>query len=423
MAVGQVYTTVEEGWVRYNAGTSGIEYSNTAGAVASATIDPNSYAVRYIPAYNSNGTTRNDEITIDTYFPHRYATIKCNFTGTKIRILMAWPFLGKYPENVSVYIDSVYSGRLRPPAARNNTTPYQHYWCGFEKLNLANKEHTILMVMEPKSGIFCFAGFDLEQGSVIKASTLNNKNQIRAFTGETDSVVNKLKEGKVITAKYIEINKTTLGYFSDFKLTDSPITKNILSGAGVKANIKDLFEFYQQPGDISMYEITKDSIIFKETRNLKVENGIAEVINPANYKEIFDIDTENATISAIPNDIILKTKNPISYDTVNCFSGLTFNSNKNDIYTKFLLSLDGETYFTFDKDTSTWINADISEIDTVGIENFSSLSYTDLETLLVNSNKVSVIMKIGLAPVELDINDYEINDRILYDVVYTTGPA
>ena len=157
MAVGQIYATVEEGWVRFGATNANITYENfnfsgnTSGSVGTV-------ATRGVYAVKANGSTRDDNLHLDSYFPHRFATARFNFTGTKIRILLGWPHWGVYSENVSIYIDGKYAGKIYPKATRGSSGNEQHAWCGFEKTDLADKEHTMLIVVEPKSGIFIIFG-------------------------------------------------------------------------------------------------------------------------------------------------------------------------------------------------------------------------------------------------------------------------
>ena len=415
MAVGQIYTTVEEGWSRFSAGHSNITYYNFN--ASSTELSPNT--VRYIYPVQANNSTRDDNLHIDSYFPHRYATVKCNFTGTKLRLILAWPHYSLYKENVSVFIDGFYSGKIYTPDTRNNANPFQHYWCGFEKTDLSSGEHTLTIVVEPKSGIFCLACLDLEENAELKATTIISKNQFRTFTGETDSVVNKIKAGKIITAKYIEYNHTQIGDFFDLKLTNNPIEKEYYSGSGTHIPMVSNFDFYQTPEDTKMYELTKNSVIFKASRTVEITDGVSEAIDPSNYQEIISVDTENASITVIPKAIILKTKSLIPLK--NTFASISCGLSSDDQIVKYLVSLDNTNWFTYNADTTSWIACNIDEIEEKGITDFSTLDFHNtIEPFFGGYSGIGLAIYMNIESPN-DISFYTSKDRVFHDFSIIEG--
>ena len=415
MAVGQIYTTVEEGWLRINPANSNITYYNFNGT-NTTTLSPNT--ARFVYPVQANGSTRDDNLHIDSNFPHKYATAKFNFTGTKLRILLGWPHYSVYSENASIYIDGKYVGKPYTPATRNSAGPYQHYWCCFEKTDLSDKEHTFIMVVEPKSGTLHLAAFDIDENATVSASTLDNTAQLKSILGDGDIIANNLKAGHVITGKYIECNSTAFGYFCDLRISNTPIEKSYKSGAGTNIAVKTYFDFYQAPEDPKLYELTNTDVKFYTTRDLVVTDGTAETINPSYYKQVLNVDFEEHKLSVIPKDIILKTKYLIP--TKDVFSSVTCILPFEDQYARYLISTDNENFFTYDASSSSWIAADPADIDDVGITDFKTIPFEACETFFGGTNTLGIIVKLGIEDPD-DIAFYDDSDRVFKNFKFTEG--
>ena len=185
-------------------------------------------------------------------------------------------------------------------------------------------------------------------------------------------------------------------------------------------NGADVFDFYQTPDDPAMVEITSTQIIFKDFRNLTVTNGITEVIDPSKYKNVIDIDTTNATITAVPKDVIFITKEPIEFTSSNYFSGINFTKSSTALVVKFLLSVDnGTTWHTFKN--STWTACTVNNIDADGIDDIKSIAYADISTFLSGKTEVMVMMKVGIDCE--DIGSYTVGNKTISSVSYCFGSS
>ena len=407
MAVGQVYSTPEEGWKQVN-----------------CNLSPNVYTYSNLN-YGSDGNAASGGL----YYPspsgmnklnyqtaHNHAYMHCNFTGDKIRIIGYSTNTSSTPEIASIYIDSKYVGKWFVPTDRSVGNIYK--FCGFEKTDLDDKEHTLLIVVEPESGRWHFDCLHVDENATVSKSKLSNLEQFRLFTGTDDKEVKKLKAGKIITAKYLEINPTVFGVLSDLKIADYPVANDIYSGAGVNVSMSSYFEFYETPSKPDMYELTGSNVIFHHTRDLVVTDGVTESVDPNDYKEIINVDTDNRTITAIPKDIILKTKTLIP--TSDTFSGMLLDLSSNDQYARFLVSLDNTTWYTYDTSTSSWVQSDPVNIDTEGITDFTTISYADFQTLFSGVSEIGIMVKLGIED-PTDVGLYTVVDRKFANFKFTEG--
>jgi len=183
-------------------------------------------------------------------------------------------------------------------------------------------------------------------------------------------------------------------------------------------NGADVFEFYETPDDPAMVEITSTQIIFKDFRNLTVTSGVTETIDPSKYKNVIEIDTTNATITAVPKDAIFITKEPIEFTSSNYFSGVNFTKSATSITTKFLLSVDnGNTWYTFKN--SVWTACTVANIDADGIDDITAVAYSDISTFLSGKTEVMVLMKAGVeCP---DAGTYTVGNKTLSSISYAFG--
>ena len=409
MAVGQVYSTPEAGWKQVN-----------------CNLTPNLYT--YVNMnYGGDGNAASGGLyypapggmnKLNYQTPHNHAYMFCNFTGTKIRIIGYSTNTSSTPEIASIYIDGDYSGKWYVPSDRSAGNIYK--FCGYENTNLTNKEHTLLIVVEPESGRWHFDCLHIdENASVIKVNSLFefNKKQFRAFTGVDDKETKKIKDGTIITAKYLEVNPTRFGVFSDIKISSSPIDNEVRSGEGINLETKPYFDFYTTPEDPDVYELKGTNVVFKTTRDLKVENGVTETVDPSKYQEVIDVDYTNKKLSVVPKNVILKSKQLIPVD--NTFSGVKCTFSHSDMSAKFLVSLDNENFFTYDAGTTSWVAASIDEIDEKGISDFYTIPYANMQSFFTEP-AVGIAMKLYVEDPE-DVAFYSMADRKFSGFKFTTG--
>lgn len=410
MAVGQVYSTPEEGWKQVNCNLSpnlftysNMNYGSDSNAASGGL---------YYPA--PSGMNK-----LNYQTAHNHAYMFCNFTGTKIRIIGYSTNTSSAPEIASIYIDGNYVGKWYVPSDRSVGNIYK--FCGYENTNLTNKEHTLFIVVEPESGRWHFDCLHIdENASVIKVNSLLefNKNQFRAFTGVDDKETKKIKDGSIITAKYLEINPTVFGVFSDMKISNSPVDNDVRSGEGINLETKPYFDFYTTPEDPDIYELKGTNVVFKTTRDLKETDGVTETIDPSKYQEVIDVDYTNKKLSVVPKNVILKSKTLIPVD--NTFSGVKCTFTNSDQSIKYLVSLDNENFFTYDATGATWVAASIDEIDEKGIRNFYTIPYADIVTFFGGYDKVGIAMKLYVEDPE-DVAFYSKADRKFSGFKFTTG--
>ena len=409
--LGTVLTTAETGWKRiYNNDpafvytnfltdsdgnfSSGVDYYTTAlnaynGAITNATLDSNNHA-------------------------NRAAEIRINFTGTKLRIINLLPNSAEEakPYIGSVYIDGTYYGHLYSEI-KNNT--WQYRTVTFEKTDLSDTSHLLQIVLEPGSYRFWFDSIDVDTNSVITSG--KSSAEFDEFIKKNyDKIINNIKDGDILTCKYTYSSPLNPGAFSEFRLTTTPVSHSYSTPTETGRVVSDTFEFYEPPKHKELYTINKNGLIFNYNATFSTIQGSGYSITDSidlkkDFKEVIDIDESNLSALVIPNDIILKTTDLIDLKSIGNFSGITVSPSIDDVYYKYLVSVNNDIFYYFDKTNNAWRVSSISDIATNGMDDISDVCNTDSFLQLINGKtKIGLAILIGIKdPDDVDKFDYTKN--------------
>ena len=410
-SIGAQLTAAETGWKRILNNNSAFVYTNFLSGNDSNFSSGVDY---YITALNtSNGGIT--QATLDSNgHDHRIGEIKINFTGTKLRIISLLSNSAEESKiyNCSVYIDGKYYGQLYDEI---KTKVWQYRTLTFEKTDLPEGNHLLYIVVESSSYRFWFDSIDIdENATVYKPDTsiefddyIEDIDIVNAFSNVTD--------GDILTCNYTYGSPAYLGQFSEFKLSKTPVQYSEASPKGTIYKLSDVLEFATTPKHSECYSLTKDGFEIKPNAVFEyTESGntkTSSIIDPQkDFKEVIDLDEHNLSALVVPNDIVLKTKELVSLKSAGTFNGIDIRFSSDDMYAKYLVSVNNNVFYTFDTNARKWVAVDILDIYTKGIEDFSSITEDEFKLLFNGVDKIGAAILVGIKdPDDVDQYDYMVD--------------
>ena len=412
-SIGAQLTAAETGWKRILNTNTAFVYTNFSSGGDGNFSSGTDY---YISALNSsNGYITQASLDANGH-TNRAGEIKINFTGTKLRIISLLTNSAEESKihNCSVYIDGVYCGQLYDEI---KTNVWQYRTLTFEKTDIPDGNHLLQIVVEPSSYRFWFDSIDIaDDATVFKPDTSIEFDDYIESDGIVDAF-DKVEEGDILTCNYTFSSPLYLGNFSNFKLSKTPQQYSVVTPKGTSYKVSDIFEIAINPQHPECYELNQKGLKFKPSAVFDyTESGgmkTSRLINLQDeFKEVIDLDEHNMTALVIPKDVVIKTKQLVPLRADGTFSGIDMQFSTDDMYAKYLVSVNNSVFYYFNTNTRTWVPADISDVYTKGIEDFSSITKDEFKPLFNGVDKIGLIILIGIKdPDDIEHYDY-IQDRI-----------
>lgn len=471
--LGDVLTAPEAGWKSYsddeiynlyaNVVANGIDGYNSINYLDQNSINNDSGYIIKVPVFYDNSSTLNKYNSLLSF----------KITGDKVRIISIYEeravnYKGKiwFP-SISVYIDGKYEGQILHNNSKvGSTTDFHYNTLCFEKTNLENKEHFISIIATSSS-------YDSNNSPVqynnIPISALmqtvhvaENGNLILNYTYKKsyieDSFIELYKKNLFINKKYInskflfarpirstvsqtffDINFPIRSYGKlsntdnlDYSLNTHYLNNLIVDDINLRFEVKGIRDNTGTIQDIitkqeSLYDISNYAIHFnpfKQFDSTVDEDGfrISETINlNTDFKETITFNTDSLTAEVIPNDIILQTTHPFSLSNTDIIRGISYIKSQDDVFAKFLVSPNGETFYTYNIETNDWEECTINNISEKGIETFDSITTEKWTSLFNTTWKLHLMMLVGINVPE-DTNTYDTTlKRYIKDITINQG--
>ena len=466
--LGDVLTSPEAGWKSYS--DDEIEkfaYRNDlfyCGYLKKSEINTNSDVIIKVPVFFDNSTSAIDK--------NDFLVFK--ITGDKLRIISIYEERAVlYKEkiwfpSISVYIDGKYEGQILHNNSKvGSTTDFKYNTLCFEKTNLENKEHTIIIIANtsaysktssPNPILHSTIPISALMQTLHVSDTGNLLNYIPKKSFIEDSFIELYKKQPFINKKYINskflyINKDigtnkTSAFFDnnfpirshdklsntdnlDYSLNTHYLNNLIVDDINLRFEIKGIRDNTGVIQDItkqeSLYDVSNYAIHFnpyKQFDSTVDEDGfrISETINlNTDFKETITFNPDSLTANVIPNDIILQTTHPFSLSDTDIIRGISYVKSQDDVFAKFLLSPDGVTFYTYNTETNDWEQCTLENISEKGIETFDSITTEKWTSLFSTTWKLHLIMLVGIKVPE-DTSTYDVTlERYIKDITINQG--
>ena len=466
--LGDVLTSPEAGWKSYSDDEieKKIAYRNDlfyGNYLKQSDINTGSNIIIKVPVFYDNTTSAVDK---NVFLPFK-------ITGDKLRIISIYEERAVlYKEkiwfpSISVYIDGKYEGQILHNNSKvGNTTDFKYNTLCFEKTNLENKEHIIVIIANtsaysttrnPNPLLNLTDPISALMQTIHISDTGNLLNYIAKKSFVEDSFVELYKKQPFINKKYINskflyINKDIYTSHSTFFDNNLPIrscdklsnTDNIdyslnthylnnlivddinlrFEVKGIRDNTGTIQDITKQ---VSLYDISNYAIHFnpfKQFSSTIDADGfrISETINlNTDFKETITFNTDSLTAEVIPNDIILQTTQPFTLSSTDIIRGISYTKSQDDVFAKFLVSPNGETFYTYNTETNDWEECTIDNISEKGIETFDSITTEKWTSLFNTTWKLHLMMLVGIK-VPADTNTYDTTlERYIKDITINQG--
>ena len=393
-------------------------------------------------------------------------------TGDKVRIISIYEERAKLYNNkiwfpsISVYIDGKYEGQILHNNSKvDSTTDFHYNTLCFEKTNLENKEHNITIIANTSSydsttsplGTYTIPLSALMQTvHVAESGNLLDYTYKKSFI--EDSFIELYKKNLFINKKYINskflfVNPTrytnsTQTFFDidfpirsygklsntdnlDYSLNTHYLNNLIVDDINLRFEVKGIRDNTGTIQEITkqqaLYDISNYAIHFipsKQFDSTVDADGfrISETINlNTDFKETITFNTDSLTAEVIPNDLIMQTTQPFDLSSTDIIRGISYIKSQDDVFAKFLVSPNGETFYTYNTETNDWEECTINNISDKGIETFDTITTEKWSSLFNTTWKLYLMMLVGIK-VPADTNTYDTTlERYIKDITINQG--
>ena len=472
--LGDVLTAPEAGWKSY----SDDDLNTTLLHILSSQDKINIFSYLTQSETEINTVLIKQPVFYDLYETTKYnkynSIISFKITGDKVRILSIYEERARlYKEkiwfpSISVYIDGEYEGQILHNNSKVGSITNFHYntLC-FEKTNLENKEHFVTIIANSSSyDSSANPTYDLTLpiSALMQTIHVADDGNLLDYTYKKsfveDSFIELYKKNLFINKKYINskflfVNPTiypqntqkifdgdlpirSYGKLSNTDNLDYSLNTHYLNNLivddinlrfevkGIRDNTDTIQDITKQQAlyDISNYAIHFNS--FKQFSSTVDEDGfrISETINlNTDFKETITFDTYSLTAEVIPNDLIMQTTQPFTLSSTDIIRGISYIKSQDDVFAKFLVSPNGETFYTYNTETNDWEECTINNISDKGIETFDTITTEKWTSLFNTTWKLHLMMLVGIK-VPADTNTYDTTlERYIKDITINQGRA